>query len=114
MGKELAPIVAARLGRTLLELGGNNAAIICPTADLDLTVKGITFSACGTTGQRCTTLRRVFVHVDIYDQFMKTAWVLCKFKDRDPSEESSQLGPLISESSFNTMYSVLESLKKKM
>ena len=48
MGKELAPLVSARLGRTLLELGGNNAAIICPTADLDLTVKGVTFSA-GTT-----------------------------------------------------------------
>jgi len=62
MGKELAPLVSARLGRTLLELGGNNAAIICPTADLDLTVKGVTFSAAGTTGQRCTTLRRAFVH----------------------------------------------------
>jgi len=114
MGKELAPIVAARLGRTLLELGGNNAAIICPTADLDLTVKGITFSACGTTGQRCTTLRRAFVHVDIYDQFMeKLHGYYASLKIGDPSEESSQLGPLISESSFNTMQSVLESLKKK-
>ena len=114
MGKELAPIVAARLGRTLLELGGNNAAIICPTADLDLTVKGITFSACGTTGQRCTTLRRAFVHVDIYDQFMeKLHGYYASLKIGDPSEESSQLGPLISESSFNTMQGVLESLKKK-
>ena len=61
MGKELAPIVSARLGKLLLELGGNNAAIVCPSADLDLTIKGIAFSACGTTGQRCTSLRRLFV-----------------------------------------------------
>ena len=67
MGKELAPIVSARLGKLLLELGGNNAAIVCPSADLDLTIKGIAFSACGTTGQRCTSLRRLFVHEDIYE-----------------------------------------------
>ena len=60
MGKELAPIVSARLGKLLLELGGNNAAIVCPSANLDLTIKGIAFSACGTTGQRCTSLRRLF------------------------------------------------------
>ena len=114
MGKELAPIVAARLGRTLLELGGNNAAIICPTADLDLTVKGVTFSACGTSGQRCTTLRRAFVHADIYDQFMKKLHsYYASLKIGDPSKVSSQLGPLISESSFNTMQGVLESLKNK-
>ena len=68
MGKALAPIVAKRLGRNLLELGGNNAAIVCPSADLDLTTKAITFSAAGTTGQRCTTLRRLFVHEDVYDE----------------------------------------------
>ena len=68
MGKAIAPLVSARLGRNLLELGGNNAAIVCPTADLDLTIKGVTFSAAGTTGQRCTTLRRLFVHEDIYEE----------------------------------------------
>src|SRR5690606_29463593 len=62
MGKQVAPRVAARLGRTLLELGGNNAAIVAPSADLDLTVRGIVFAAVGTAGQRCTTLRRVIVH----------------------------------------------------
>ena len=67
MGKELAPIVSARLGKLLLELGGNNAAIVCPSANLDLTIKGIAFSACGTTGQRCTSLRRLFVQNEIYD-----------------------------------------------
>ena len=114
MGKELAPLVSARLGRTLLELGGNNAAIICPTADLDLTVKGVTFSAAGTTGQRCTTLRRAFVHEDIYEEFMKKLHAYyATLKIGDPSDATSQLGPLISEKSFNDMQSVLASLKEK-
>ena len=114
MGKELAPLVSARLGRTLLELGGNNAAIICPTADLDLTVKGVTFSAAGTTGQRCTTLRRVFVHEDIYEEFMdKLHAYYATLKVGDPSDTASQLGPLISDKSFNDMQNVLTSLKEK-
>jgi len=114
MGKELAPLVSARLGRTLLELGGNNAAIICPTADLDLTIKGVTFSAAGTTGQRCTTLRRAFVHEDIYEEFMKKLHAYYStLKIGDPSDETSQLGPLISEKSFNDMQHVLTSLKEK-
>ena len=114
MGKELAPIVSKRLGRTLLELGGNNAAIVCPTADLDLTVKGITFSACGTTGQRCTTLRRAFIHEDIYNEFVeKLQAYYSTLKIGDPSDKSSQLGPLISEKSFNDMQKVLSSLKEK-
>ena len=114
MGKELAPIVSARLARTLLELGGNNAAIICPSADLDLTVKGVTFSACGTTGQRCTSLRRAFVHEDIYDEFMqKLHAYYATLKIGDPSNSSHQLGPLISEQSYNDMQGVIESLKNK-
>jgi aldehyde dehydrogenase (NAD+) len=114
MGKELAPLVSARLGRTLLELGGNNAAIICPTADLDLTVKGVTFSAAGTTGQRCTTLRRAFVHEDIYEEFMEKLFAYyATLKVGDPSDKSSQLGPLISKKSFDDMQEVLKSLKKK-
>ena len=114
MGKELAPLVSARLGRTLLELGGNNAAIICPTADLDLTVKGVTFSAAGTTGQRCTTLRRAFVHEDIYEEFMEKLFgYYASLKVGDPSDKSSQLGPLISKKSFDVMQEVLKSLKEK-
>jgi len=114
MGKELAPLVSARLGRTLLELGGNNAAIICPTADLDLTVKGVTFSACGTTGQRCTSLRRAFVHEDIYDVFMqKLHAYYATLKIGDPSDKSSQLGPLISERSYEDMQKVISSLNNK-
>ena len=114
MGKELAPLVSARLGRTILELGGNNAAIICPTADLDLTVKGVTFSACGTTGQRCTSLRRAFVHEDIYDVFMqKLHAYYATLKIGDPSDKSSQLGPLISERSYEDMQKVISSLNNK-
>ena len=114
MGKELAPLVAARLGRTLLELGGNNAAIVCPTADLDLTVKGVTFSACGTTGQRCTSLRRLFVHEDIYERFMEKLFSYYQsLTIGDPSNISSQLGPLISEESFRSMQAIIDSLKAR-
>ena len=114
MGKELAPIVSARLGKLLLELGGNNAAIVCPSADLDLTIKGIAFSACGTTGQRCTSLRRLFVHEDIYEDCTKR---LQKCFDElvigCPTKESSQIGPLISEASFNSMQDTINSLKDR-
>jgi aldehyde dehydrogenase (NAD+) len=114
MGKELAPIVSARLGKLLLELGGNNAAIVCPSANLDLTIKGIAFSACGTTGQRCTSLRRLFVHNTIYDDCVKR---LKKCFDDlvigCPSKEDSQIGPLISKDSYNYMQKVLDSLKSK-
>ena len=114
MGKDLAPLVAARLGRSLLELGGNNAAIVCPTADIDLTVKGITFSACGTTGQRCTSLRRAFIHEDIYDNFITKLHVYYRsLKIGDPSEPSSQLGPLISKESFDSMQSTLENIRSR-
>ena len=67
MGRAVAPKLAARFARAILELGGNNAAIVAPTADLDLTLRAIAFSAMGTAGQRCTTLRRLIVHDSIYD-----------------------------------------------
>ena len=67
MGAAIAPRVAARFGRTILELGGNNAAVVAPSADLDLAVRGIVFSAAGTAGQRCTTLRRIIVHESVAD-----------------------------------------------
>ena len=67
MGREVGPRVAARFGRSLLELGGNNAAIVAPSADLDLTTRGIVFSAAGTAGQRCTTMRRVIAHSSVAD-----------------------------------------------
>jgi aldehyde dehydrogenase (NAD+) len=67
MGRAVAQTVAARLGRALLELGGNNAMIVAPTADLDLAVRSIVFAAAGTCGQRCTSLRRLIVHDSIAD-----------------------------------------------
>ncbi len=114
MGKELAPIVSARLGKLLLELGGNNAAIVCPSADLNLSIKGIAFSACGTTGQRCTSLRRLFVHKDIYDDCVERL-KKC-FDDLSigcPTKESSQIGPLISEISYNSMQETLNTLRSR-
>ena len=114
MGKELAPLVSARLGKLLLELGGNNAAIVCPSADLDLTIKGIAFSACGTTGQRCTSLRRLFVHQDIYkDCIQRLQKCFDDLIIGCPSEDSSQIGPLISKESYESMQKTLDSLKSK-
>ena len=82
MGKELAPLVSARLGRTLLELGGNNAAIICSTADLNPNCKGVTFSAAGTTGQRCTTLKEPLCMKKFMMRFMDKYCILCNLKNR--------------------------------
>ncbi len=114
MGKELAPIVSSRLGKLLLELGGNNAAIVCPSADLELTIKGIAFSACGTAGQRCTTLRRLFIHNSIKEDFIQRL-KKC-YEDLNigcPSKPDTQVGPLISKDSFDKMQKVLDSLKNK-
>jgi aldehyde dehydrogenase (NAD+) len=101
MGKEVAPRVAARLGRTLLELGGNNAAIVAPSADLDLTVRGIVFSAVGTAGQRCTSLRRIIVHESVKDDLvarLKAAYETLPIGS--PLEASTLVGPLVDESAF--------------
>ena len=67
MGRDVGPRLAQRFARAILELGGNNAAIVCPSADLDLALRGVAFAAMGTAGQRCTTLRRLFVHESVYD-----------------------------------------------
>ena len=71
MGQQVGPRVAQRFGRVLLELGGNNAAIVTPSADLELAVRGIVFSAAGTAGQRCTTMRRLIVHRSIADSLVE-------------------------------------------
>ena len=70
MGRTVGPRLAQRFGRAILELGGNNASIVCPSADLDLALRAITFAAVGTAGQRCTSLRRLFVHHGPYDSFV--------------------------------------------
>ena len=93
MGRNVAPRLAHRFARAILELGGNNAAIVCPSADLELALRAIAFAAIGTAGQRCTTLRRLFVHQEIYAALLKrlqhyvyaTAPVGNPLEDEDPS-----------------------------
>jgi aldehyde dehydrogenase (NAD+) len=101
MGRQVAPRVASRFGRLLLELGGNNAAIVTPSADLDLTVRGIVFAAAGTAGQRCTTLRRVIAHSSIVDRLvegLKSAYASLPIGS--PLADGTLVGPLIDGSSF--------------
>lgn len=108
MGCELGPRVAKRFGRSLLELGGNNAAIVAPSADMDLTVRGICFSAAGTAGQRCTSLRRLFLHEDVYDEFLpRLQKAYESLQVGNPLKEKSLIGPLIDEVSFEAMQTAL-------
>ena len=108
MGKELAPRIAARLGRSLLELGGNNAAIVAPSADLDLVVRGVLFSAVGTAGQRCTSLRRLIVHESIADAlFERLAAAYRSVPIGDPREEGTLVGPLVTGEAFGRMEAAL-------
>ena len=96
MGKAVAPRVAARFGRLLLELGGNNAAIVAPSADLDLAVRGIVFSAAGTAGQRCTTLRRVIAHASIADELVeRLAGAYASLPIGSPLDDTTLVGPLV-------------------
>jgi aldehyde dehydrogenase (NAD+) len=104
MGASVAPVLAARFARALLELGGNNAAIVCPSADLDLTLRGVAFAAMGTAGQRCTTLRRLFVHDSVYDILtprLKAAYGSVRVGD--PRDLDTLVGPLIDPASLAAM-----------
>ncbi|MFO0473787.1 MAG: aldehyde dehydrogenase family protein [Alphaproteobacteria bacterium] len=108
MGKQLAPVVAARLGRTILELGGNNAMIVTPSADLKLAERAITFAAVGTAGQRCTTLRRAFVHESIAGALvMRLKPIYGAIRIGNPLEEGTLVGPLIDEAAFDGMQAAL-------
>ncbi len=101
MGRAVAPRVAGRFGRLLLELGGNNAAIVAPSADLDLAVRGIVFSAAGTAGQRCTTLRRVIAHASIADELvtrLKAAYETLPIGS--PLADGTLVGPLIDAAAY--------------
>ncbi|MFT6715593.1 MAG: aldehyde dehydrogenase (NAD+) [Saprospiraceae bacterium] len=98
MGKKVAETVGKRLGKTLLELGGNNAMIITPEADLKITLVAAVFGAIGTSGQRCTSTRRLIVHKDIYDDFKAAlAQAYTQIKIGSPLNESNHMGPLIDE-----------------
>ncbi len=109
MGRAVAPRLACRFARGLLELGGNNAAIVCPSADLDLALRAVAFSAMGTAGQRCTTLRRLFVHETVYDPFvasLKAAYASVRVGD--PREPDTLVGPLIDLAAAQAMRRALE------
>src|SRR5918996_1527257 len=109
MGRKVAPVVAARFGRAILELGGNNAAVVAPTADLDLAVRGIVFSAAGTAGQRCTTLRRLIVHSSIADELVdRIVNAYRQLPVGDPATEGTLVGPLIHETAYRDMVRALE------
>lgn len=109
MGRHVGPRVAARFGRALLELGGNNAAIVTPSADLDLAVRAIVFAAAGTAGQRCTSLRRLIVHRSVADVVvMRVAAAYRLLPIGDPSAPDTLIGPLIHETAYRDMVGALE------
>ena len=109
MGRALAPVVAARFGRSILELGGNNAMIVTPSADLDLAVRAILFSAVGTCGQRCTSLRRLIVHESVKDEVLaRVGKAYRSVQIGSPLEADTLVGPLVDAGAYRGMQSALE------
>ena len=112
MGGIVGPKVSARWGRPILELGGNNAMIVAPTADLDMAVRAIVFSAVGTAGQRCTTLRRLIAHNSVKDDLVaKLAKAYASLPVGDPRQGTTLVGPLIDHASRDRMQAALEKAK---
>ncbi|MCD2472534.1 aldehyde dehydrogenase family protein [Jiella sp. MQZ9-1] len=112
MGRIVGPKVAARFGKCILELGGNNAGIVCPSADMDMALRAIAFGAMGTAGQRCTTMRRLFVHESVYDQIvpaLKKAYASVSVGN--PLETPALVGPLIDKSAYEGMVAALDEAK---
>lgn len=109
MGQAVASGVAARFGKSLLELGGNNAMIVAPSADLDMAVRAILFGAAGTAGQRCTTLRRLIVHKSVKARLLKSLKkAYGSVRVGNPLESKTLVGPLIDKDSFTGMQSALK------
>ena len=111
MGKIVAQAVAARLGKSLLELGGNNAIIVEPDADLKMVVPGTVFGAVGTCGQRCTSTRRLIIHHSIYDKVVdaiKSAYN--QLRIGDPLDQNNHVGPLIDSDAVDAYNKALESV----
>ncbi len=109
MGRAVGPRLAQRFARSILELGGNNASIVCPSANLDLTLRAVAFAAIGTAGQRCTSLRRLFVHYSVYNEFIAALkQVYAAVRIGDPvSNEGVLVGPLIDAAAFQNMQQAL-------
>ncbi len=113
MGRAVAPRIAQRFGRAVLELGGNNGMIVAPSADLELATRAILFAAVGTAGQRCTSLRRLFVHETIYDRLVpRLAHAYGHIPIGNPLEEGTLVGPLIDGRAFAAMEASLEEARK--
>jgi aldehyde dehydrogenase (NAD+) len=109
MGREVAPRVAERFGRCLLELGGNNAMIVTGSADLELALRAILFSAMGTAGQRCTTLRRLIAHEDVFEELMgRLQRAHAGIRVGDPLEPETLVGPLIDRAAYEQMQAALD------
>ncbi|TFH73698.1 aldehyde dehydrogenase family protein [Gammaproteobacteria bacterium LSUCC0112] len=114
MGSIVGPKVAARFGRSILELGGNNAMIVAPSADLDMAVRAIVFSAVGTAGQRCTTLRRLFVHESIHDVLVeKITKAYASLPIGNPLDAGTLIGPLIDKTALQHMQNALEQARQQ-
>jgi aldehyde dehydrogenase (NAD+) len=114
MGHRVAEVVAGRLGRTILELGGNNAIIVTPSANLDLAVRAILFGAVGTAGQRCTTTRRIIAHRAIRDELVnRLIRAYESIPIGDPRREGILMGPLVTIDAVNDMLKALERLSKE-
>jgi aldehyde dehydrogenase (NAD+) len=114
MGKSVGAVVGARLGRSLLELGGNNAIIISKDADLDISIRGALFGAVGTAGQRCTTTRRLIIHESVYDSFktkLKAAY--SQLRIGDPLDEKNHVGPLIDKDAVAKYKNAIEKCKQE-
>ncbi|MFV0307548.1 MAG: aldehyde dehydrogenase family protein [Desertimonas sp.] len=112
MGRAVAPVVAGRFGRVILELGGNNAAIVAPTADLDLAARGIVFSAVGTAGQRCTSLRRLIVHSAVRDQLLdRLVRAYTSVSIGDPLADGTLVGPLIDGPAFDRITAAIDTAR---
>jgi len=112
MGKIVAQAVAQRLGRSLLELGGNNAIIITPSADLEISIVGALFGAVGTAGQRCTSTRRLIIHESVYNEVKnKLVSAYGQLRIGNPLDESNHVGPLIDKDSVNTYLKAIEKVK---
>ena len=112
MGRDVGPRLAKRFARAILELGGNNGGIVCPSADLDMALRAIAFGAMGTAGQRCTTLRRLFVHESVYDQLvprLKKAY--SSVSVGNPLESTALVGPLVDKPAFDNMQKALGEAK---
>ena len=116
VGKRLSGIIGARLGRSILELGGNNAVIIAPSANLEMAVKSVVFGAVGTAGQRCTSTRRLIVHESIYDNVvekLKTAYASVAQRIGNPLDENTVVGPLVSEDAVNDFLNAIKKVKEE-